>query len=1115
MAFTITSAITIGSRVEDRGSFADAALDPHHFLISENGSVSPLHEISVTNEGGKQIAIEAGNSQFSVSAVADVPQYRLHQRQEGLVVRPRRVIEHAPVVEGVEQLDPPQRPRLTTFAMPIVTIATSIVMAAVTTSWMFLIFGASASLMGMTFALSEVLRYRREKKKHDDARLANDAQRRTQQQALLDFDRKQARSRWPLDVDSFLRSNHVWETRIDHNDFLSCVVGTGLLRLTEECVGSPVFVHLLTSRIVVIQATRSIGESVLRQLLMQICLRSGPSDVCIDANGCCEVPTTYGCNPNDESHHHVSITDDINALGRAASDVRQRLLRDERLTVIALAEPGEQLPSCVEVVIRAGQNWKGEIVTDAGATQVHLAGVSAERWQQWSSQLSELIDPECRGHSVTTLPRQVRLGAVARASDNSLRVSIGESTDGRCEIDLVRDGPHMLVAGTTGSGKSEFLRSLITSLCLRYPSSALHLVLIDFKGGATFDEFRALPHVADVVSDLDVEMIERMLGGLQVELTRREHILRAARARDISDLRSKGHSLARLVVIVDEFAVLAHQYPEQMKTFTSIAAQGRSLGFHLVLASQRVSGAITDDVQANVDLRIAFRVTNAVESRDIVGSPMAADISKLHPGRAIVAALGNEIVEVQVAAVADDDLAELGRRCEQMNDEPARRPWSDPLPADLLPSGEGCGLIDVPEQQSHVSWVWSPHDGRLSIEGNVGSGTTTTLMSVLHHNSDIAAYVVDARGDERLLGISDFPNVAPVVFAWDHERRGRLLNVLAAELESRKKLSAADPLIVAIDGVTEFIRQLNDREVEVFRSLLREGDGVGVHLVTTGAEPPVPAPSRITLGGAGHTMRGAIPGRGVLHRQGEAIREIQIRPSTESPVADNIAPPTIQEMPEHVEWRNGGGSRRGSSTVLDVGVKYDDLSTGTCEIRDGRHLLVIGPSGSGRTTAIRTLVESWKHVRAGVVSTVSDQHVDDIPIVPGPHLVVVDDADHTLGGEHLLGRLYGTEDLTVIASVDPLHLRISFDHWTQQLRKSHTSILMTDCANTDADLVFPGRLPNVPIRPRPGLGWVISGGATTLVQIAAMLGECQLSRIPSISSGSTTPSLLSPVHQLA
>ena len=123
---------------------------------------------------------------------------------------------------------------------------------------------------------------------------------------------------------------------------------------------------------------------------------------------------------------------------------------------------------------------------------------------------------------------------------------------------------------------------------MRYSSDVLNLVLIDFKGGSTFDEFNQLPHVTEVVSDLDVEQIDRMLAGLQIEIRRREQALREINARDIASLRSTGRSLSRLVIIVDEFAVLAHRHPEHMKTFVAIASQGRSLGLHLEIGRAHV-----------------------------------------------------------------------------------------------------------------------------------------------------------------------------------------------------------------------------------------------------------------------------------------------------------------------------------------------------------------------------------------------------------------------------------------------------------------------------------------------------------------------------------------------
>jgi S-DNA-T family DNA segregation ATPase FtsK/SpoIIIE len=222
---------------------------------------------------------------------------------------------------------------------------------------------------------------------------------------------------------------------------------------------------------------------------------------------------------------------------------------------------------------------------------------------------------------------------------------IGESYDGPFGIDLRRDGPHGLVAGTTGSGKSELLQTLVASLAVANRPEAMTFVLVDYKGGSAFKDCVQLPHTVGMVTDLDAHLVERALVSLSAELTRREHILAAADAKDIEDytakqvragLPSRLEPLPRLLIVIDEFASMVRDLPDFVAGLVNIAQRGRSLGIHLILATQRPTGAVSADIRANTNLRIALRVTDAGESADVIEAPESAHISASTPGRGYV-----------------------------------------------------------------------------------------------------------------------------------------------------------------------------------------------------------------------------------------------------------------------------------------------------------------------------------------------------------------------------------------------------------------------------------------------------------------------------------------------
>ncbi|MEU6349790.1 FtsK/SpoIIIE domain-containing protein [Streptomyces sp. NPDC047072] len=223
----------------------------------------------------------------------------------------------------------------------------------------------------------------------------------------------------------------------------------------------------------------------------------------------------------------------------------------------------------------------------------------------------------------------------------STRAVLGTGYDGDFAVDLVQDGPHALIAGTTGSGKSELLQTLVATLAVVNRPDEMTFVLVDYKGGSAFAECAELPHTVGLVTDLDTQEVERALISLGAELRRRETQLAAAGAKDVVDYldkRARGGNvlppLPRLVLVIDEFASMVRELPDFITGLVNIAQRGRSLGIHLVLATQRPGGAVTPDIRANTNLRIALRTTDTSESRDIIDAPDSGDISPATPGRA-------------------------------------------------------------------------------------------------------------------------------------------------------------------------------------------------------------------------------------------------------------------------------------------------------------------------------------------------------------------------------------------------------------------------------------------------------------------------------------------------
>ena len=310
------------------------------------------------------------------------------------------------------------------------------------------------------------------------------------------------------------------------------------------------------------------------------------------------------------------------------------------------------------------------VLRSRGSTWQFVADlVPQDVFAQYCRRLGQDQGAPVRGRSVPaacTLAEVLDLSAEATALRWSigrlapgLTIPLGQGGNGTCVLDLEADGPHLLVAGTTGSGKSELLRTLSASLALTYPPDRMNIMFFDFKGGSGLGPLTSLPHCVGLMTDLTRSELDRTMASLRAEVRRREQLLAAVEAPDLTAYRQAGRTdkppLAQLVVIIDEFRMLVDDAPESLNELMRIATIGRSLGLHLVMATQRPQGALNADIRANVTTSIALRVQSAHESADIIGTNAAAAIAVQTPGRAFLVRGSEEPEEFQTAALSVGD----------------------------------------------------------------------------------------------------------------------------------------------------------------------------------------------------------------------------------------------------------------------------------------------------------------------------------------------------------------------------------------------------------------------------------------------------------------------------
>lgn len=392
------------------------------------------------------------------------------------------------------------------------------------------------------------------------------------------------------------------------------------------------------------------------------------------------------------------------------------------------ATSGCRTSGCAELHLDTPVSGVARLIDDDGeriVTPERASLAELARWQEIAG--GEVAD----GGSV--LGEAVRFDpGTPNNHRGSLAAPLAVAAAGPFVIDLVADGPHAVIGGTTGSGKSELLITWIAGLAARYSPEDFVFLGLDFKGGATFDPLAELPHCAGVVTDLDGEdEAQRCAESLAAEIVRRERLLRAERCRDVDEL---GSPPPRLVVVVDEFQALLTRHPRLQQLFADLGARGRSLGIHLILCTQRPHAAARDALMANCSIRVCLRVTASQESQAVIGTTDAALIPAAARGRAFID-MGDGPVEAQAPLCTQRDRDEI---VERWHDASECSPLVHPALSTMV---DGKSVRDASPaayaigDRPHEQWqgpILLETGLRAVVLGGSGSGKTTALRAIAH-----------------------------------------------------------------------------------------------------------------------------------------------------------------------------------------------------------------------------------------------------------------------------------------------------------------------------------------------------------------------------------------------